>query len=60
MTYLDILDLLKENYCEGGKTDKDGIWRYISSGNTVALVNNNGGWVYRCKDISREQPMLIK
>lgn len=47
MTYLDVLKLLEENYCKSGETDKNGIYRYGNGGNTIALVNNNGGWVFR-------------
>ncbi len=55
MTCKDIIAMLEENYCKGGETDKDGIYRYGNGGNTVALINNNGGWAFiltgRCGQI---------
>ena len=45
----DLLNLLRENYCKDGETDKDGIYRYGSGGNVIYLANDKtGGWAFRC------------
>lgn len=47
MNYLNCLEILKDNYCRGGETDKDGLYRFISGGNLLYLANKSGGWCYR-------------
>ena len=46
MNYLDCLEVLKGNYCRGGETDKDGIYRYTTGGNLLFLANKAGGWCF--------------
>ena len=47
MNYHDCLEILKDNYCRGGETDKDGLYRFISGGNLLYLANKTGGWCFR-------------
>lgn len=32
--------ILSENFCQTGKTDKDGLYRHISSGDGLFVVKN--------------------
>ena len=40
--------VLSENFCQTGKTDKDGLYRHISSGNELFVVKNKTGYAFRC------------
>ena len=40
--------ILSENFCQTGKTDKDGLYRHISSGNELFVVKNKTGYAFRC------------
>lgn len=52
MNLNECLNILKENFCEGGETDADGYYRYGSEGNRLYLVNNKGGgWCIFCTHI---------
>ena len=41
-----IENILKENFCRTGETDKDGIFRHTSYGNTLYIVKGNKGYAY--------------
>ena len=46
MTYLDCLEILKQNFCKSGETDENGLYRHWTLGNRLYLVNNKGGWCF--------------
>lgn len=55
-----LLDLLKENYNEGGRYDDNGNWIYATCGNTVYLANDKGGQAYVCNGIKGDDMSIVK
>lgn len=48
MTYLDCINILKENYHRGGEIDETGLFRHTNGGNKLYLIGKTGGWTFIC------------
>ena len=54
------IDIIKQNYEESGTTDNDGIYRYISGGNTIYILHGKNGWAFRMYGKSGRLPLVSK
>jgi hypothetical protein len=50
---------IRENFCKGGTTDDNGIYRPWSSGNVIYLANAKGGWAFFCPLVRNDDSIDI-